>query len=281
MVEVKIRQATKEDYNLIKDFLIKNYPNDYTLKLIEEWLEDDKGKILLAIKDQELVGFSHIFVQSNKVAWFEAARVKQDMKGKGIGTMLNLEGINYCKSIGITKARLVTSSTNIVAQRHLAKTPFRPFARWIEWDFNSVFFDKANLQKSLLKPEYIYEFLLNRSCFEESGKVYQDSYIWFDLNLDWLKSMCEYGNVYFDGNNIVIIKSMNRWPNYLQTCYVDIHDENASKLIAFINSYSEKSGMKYEKCIVFSPKCGATLKALLTSSLKIKEEYIIYEANIR
>jgi Acetyltransferase (GNAT) family. len=281
MAQIEIRYAKRDDYGIILDFLRKNYPEDYVLNEVKKWLDDNKGQIILAFEDNNLVGFSHVFIQNENVAWFEAARVKQNMKGRGIGTALNLEGIKYCKNKGINKARLVTSSKNVIAQKHLVKTPFRPYVRWIEWSLDSMDLNKEDIEIQKLNHEEIYNFLNERSCFEESGKLYQDSYIWYDLNLAWLKEKCELNRVYFDNENLIIADYMSRYNQYFQTCYVDIHEQNANKLLKFLKSLLIKLKPNFERTIIFSHKCSATIKALLSSGLKIVDEYIIYEAIIQ
>jgi hypothetical protein len=61
MVEIKIRYASIDDYDLIKNFLDKNYPNDYIQSILKEWLLNKNGKIFLALSNNELVGLSHVY----------------------------------------------------------------------------------------------------------------------------------------------------------------------------------------------------------------------------
>jgi len=262
--------------------LDKNYPNDYIQSILKEWLLNKNGKIFLALSNNELVGLSHVYFQNNKVAWFEAARVKQNLKGKGIGTLLNLEGIKFCKENGISKARLVTSASNIIAQKQLAKTPFRQLTRWIEWKYDNNLFSISNYEnEEEFDHNEIYEHLNKLSCFEESGKLYFDSYVWFDLEKEWLKKVCDEKLVYFDTSNFIVVDKMSRFTNSMQTCYLDCHDEKPDKVFSFLAKKVASFKEKMNYFALFSHKCNYTMKLLLNFGLKVQEEFIIYEANLQ
>ncbi len=210
-MDLTIRQAKIEDKQKIIELLKETNPEDYIFHVLDEWLLDDEGKLLVVQHDDKIVAISHFFLHNKESAWLEGARVHPNYRNLGIATKMNLLILDMLKKEGIKKARLVTSARNIAAQRHLAKTPFKPISRWLH-----LRIDKLEPREVPVCKEYdsVLNFLLNSKFFEEMGRIYHADYAWFDFNENWLLERVRANEVYFEDPNLVIVNKSFRRNNY-------------------------------------------------------------------
>ncbi len=275
---IKIRTANLEDKDKIVELVNSMEQNSYIIKFIDEWLKSNNGKVFVAEDDGKIVGIAHFFIQNKNVAWFEAARIHKDYRNRGIGTMLANIMLDFVKDLGIKKARLVTGGTNIPAQRHLSKTKFKLYAKWVAWkiDFQNIIEDLTFKETNF---EEIWNYLNNSKCFIDSGKLYFDSWIFYDFTEDWLKNKIDENKVFFDGNGIVIFDEMSRFKGSFQTCYFEAKNFNVMNLLGFIVKQAKKLNITYDKISIVTPANEELINALKSIG-ELRSELLIYEAKI-
>jgi N-acetylglutamate synthase and related acetyltransferases len=277
---VKIREATIIDKEKIVELLNSIEQNSYILRFLDEWLRSDNGKVLVAEDDGKIVAISHFFIQNKEVAWFEAARVHKDYRNRGIATMIANTLLNIVKDMGIKKARLVTSASNIPAQRHLAKTIFKVYAKWVSWKFNLQDLNNEDLIFEKSRIEEIWVYLNNSRCFIDSGRLYFDSWVWYDFTYEWLNTKLNENKVFFDGNGIIIFDEMSRFKGNYQTCYFEAKSFNIRKFLKFICLQAKKLKINYDKIFIVTPSNEELISALKNNGLEQISELLIYEAKI-
>jgi N-acetylglutamate synthase-like GNAT family acetyltransferase len=276
---IKIRTANLEDKDKIVELINSMEQNSYIVRFIDEWLKSINEKVFVAEDDGKIVGIAHFFIQNENVAWFEAARIHKEYRNKGIGTMLANVMLDFVKNLGIKKARLVTGGTNIPAQKHLAKTKFKLYSKWVAWKID---FQKINIEDLAFKEanfEEIWNYLNNSKCFVDSGKLYFDSWIFYDFTKDWLKNKINENKVFFDGNGIVIFDEMSRFKGSFQTSYFEAKNLNVMKLLSYIIKQAKKINVSYDKIFIVTP-ANEELINVLKNVGELRSELLIYEAKI-
>ncbi len=270
-MDLNIRQAKVEDKPKIIELLKETNPHDYIFHVLDEWLLDDKGKLLVVHYDDKIIAISHFFLKNKESAWLEGARVHPNYRNLGIATKMNLFILETLRKEGIKKARLVTSSKNIPSQRHLAKTPFKPTSRWLH-----LRVDKLEPKEIQASAEYdlVLNFLLNSKFFEEIGRIYHAGYAWFDFNQDWLFERIMNKEVYFEDPNLVIVDKSFRRNNYTISyleCPKDVLIDML-KIACFL-------AKNKEDFILMIPSRDEYKEILLDKGINF-DELIVYEASL-
>ena len=109
----KVYEIWESNFNYLTDLLyskneIQEHKNDiYVCK-------DDNGNIL---------GAMEILLKGNN-AWIQKIAIKNELKGKGIGTIMENFYINKCKTLGINSLLLYTINDNMSAQNFHKKFGF-------------------------------------------------------------------------------------------------------------------------------------------------------------
>ncbi len=87
----------------------------------DEWLLDSNGRIFVATCNGEPVGMNHVRFLDEGMAWLEGVRVKPEMRGRGVATLLGRHALNYARKIGMKWAGLLSAEDNYTAHRQIAR----------------------------------------------------------------------------------------------------------------------------------------------------------------
>lgn len=104
--------------------------HDYVPTVWETWLRDRTGVLLVAEAGGVPMGLQHVAVQPDNAAWLEGIRVREDVRGMGIGTALLNAGIDWARFNGLVAARLSTSTDNPASNRMAERVDFGEVARF-------------------------------------------------------------------------------------------------------------------------------------------------------
>jgi len=273
-MEIRIREARLEDKERIIEFLKETSPDDYIFYVLDDWLKDENGKVLIAEHGNKVVAMNHFFVRKLN-GWLEGARVHKEYRGKGIATNLALKSLEYLAKMNVKKARLVTNSKNIPAQRHLSRTPFREVSRWLHAHYNNP---KIVDVKACDEYSEVKDFLENSKLFNSFGRVMHIYYSWFDFDPDFLKERIEMREVFFDGSNLVIITASHRRVNHYSISYLECEP---SRLIEFFDIAYSLAKKKFDKIemLYMIPAINEYRNKLIEEKIDFSE-LLLYEANI-
>jgi len=274
-MEIRIREAKLEDKEKIIEFLKETNPNDYIFNVLDFWLKDENGKVLIAEHEGKIVAMNHFYQQSKENGWLEGARVHKDYRGKGIATMLALRSLELLKERGVKKARLVTAATNIAALRHLMRTPFKLHSKWLSVNFQNPKFVSIKPYDNFSE---VYDFLNRSKIFNEFGRICHDYFSWLDFDEEWLRNRILNKEVYFDGENLVIITQSSRRGGKYSVSYLEC---NANNLIHMLNiAFSLVSLKDKDSGILFVIPSLSEYKQILDKEKIEYYEQLVYEALI-
>jgi RimJ/RimL family protein N-acetyltransferase len=123
------REATHEDVPEIVAFTTDTFAwGDYVPEMIEEWIDDASGVVMVAIDDSGIVGLARMALLSESEAWSHAARIRPDRRGEGIAGELADVLLEWTRDHGIRITRLLIEDDNESSIRHIKKKGFRRVA---------------------------------------------------------------------------------------------------------------------------------------------------------
>jgi GNAT superfamily N-acetyltransferase len=119
---IKVRLAKREDRDPLMSFVSKTWPwGDYIPEVWDRWFNDHTGRIFVAVADGKPVGMNHVRFLREGMAWLEGVRVRPDMRGKGVATMLARHALLYSRRMGMRWAGLISSEDNLRAHRQIRR----------------------------------------------------------------------------------------------------------------------------------------------------------------
>lgn len=83
-----------------------------------------KASIIGAFEDKRLIGYAQFFKKENGRVHLNELAVREDCQGKGVGTLLLREIVNFAKEWKITMVELFCNEGNAVAQKFYQKHKF-------------------------------------------------------------------------------------------------------------------------------------------------------------
>ena len=274
-MEIRIREASIKDRERIIAFLKETSPDDYIFYVLDAWLNDKNGKVLIAEHEDKVVAMNHFYAKDTGEGWLEGARVHKDYRGQGIATKLAEYSLNYLAKMNVKKARLVTNSKNIAAQKHLTRTPFKLVSRWIHPHYETQSYVEVEPWKNFISVE---NFLMQSQVFASVGRVLHVYYSWFDYNASFLKQRSSNGEVYFNGEELLIICPSHRSNNSMSISYLEC---NPVKLLDFFNiaySLARKNDQAVEMLFMI-PALDEYRNKLMKEKIDFSE-LLLYEAKI-
>lgn len=128
----EIRRARPEDIPTIAAFTERTFEwGDYVADLLPEWLDASDGAVFVAVDDQDVpIAMARGTLLSPTEAWFHAARVHPDHRGRGIAGELAQVLTAWASDRGAEVGRLLIEDWNEASHRQVAKTGMRPVARF-------------------------------------------------------------------------------------------------------------------------------------------------------
>ncbi|MFO7967147.1 MAG: GNAT family N-acetyltransferase [Archaeoglobaceae archaeon] len=134
---MKIRRATEQDqesflqvYNMAYTDIQKySYPDDNYVRKYFRWLMDRDPNGVLVAEEQEPLGFIAVDAnsyQKEEVGHIHELIVRTDVKGKGVGSALLKEGLDYIENSNKKAVDLWVGATNYMAIEFYKKAGFTP-----------------------------------------------------------------------------------------------------------------------------------------------------------
>ncbi len=125
--EVRIRPALASDREAIAAFTEHTFDwGDYVAGAFDTWLDQPGTQLVVAVDDQDrAVALSRGRLVSSSEAWFNAARVHPDWRGRGIAGDMAAVLRNWAAEEGALVGRLLVEDWNEAAIRHVEKIGFR------------------------------------------------------------------------------------------------------------------------------------------------------------
>ncbi len=122
--EISVRPALPSDHDAIADFTRDTFEwGDYIADVFDEWLEREDTRIVVAESDAHRpIAIGAVRMLSPTEAWYSAARVHPEFRGRGIAAQVSRELRQWARERGALVGRLLVEDWNEVAIRHVEKT---------------------------------------------------------------------------------------------------------------------------------------------------------------
>jgi len=130
---VTVRQALPSDHAAIAAFTEDTFVwGDYVSDLFLEWLERSDMFVAVGVGDDDVpVALGSVRMLSPTEAWFHAARVRPDLRGRGIAAEISVALRGWATERGATVGRLLVEDWNEASIRHVEKTGRRRVASMV------------------------------------------------------------------------------------------------------------------------------------------------------
>lgn len=131
-----IRAARAEDKAAVAAFTTDTFVwGDYVVDRYDEWMAQPNARLLVGVDETDAaIALARAVILSPTEAWFSAARVHPDWRGRGIAGRLAEELKAWARENGAHVGRLLIEDWNEASVRHVTKIGMRPVApfSWCE-----------------------------------------------------------------------------------------------------------------------------------------------------
>lgn len=144
MEEIKIERMNLDHFNKIKDILLEEFDDFWNENLLKEELENKNSKYIVAIKDDEVVGFAGIKYNFDNFVEIMNIVTKKNQRRNGIGKIL-IENIKkLAKEYGVEKIYLEVNNQNLPAIKLYENSGFKQVGirkQYYEGKFDAILMD--------------------------------------------------------------------------------------------------------------------------------------------
>lgn len=131
-MSVSIRPARVEDKQVIAGFASDTFEwGDYVVDAFDRWLQEEQSVVFVAVdSDDRPVAVSRGTLLSPREAWYQGARVRPDLRRRGIAGELASQLLDWSRERGAQVGRLLIEDWNDPAKRQVEKSGFRATGAW-------------------------------------------------------------------------------------------------------------------------------------------------------
>jgi len=187
--DVIVRKAVKEDKAEIVSFTKNTWEwGDYIPGVLDYWLRERDGLLLVADINGKPVGLLHIKLLPDNSAWLEGLRVNPLYRRRGIAYKLNQSTFEILKEKGINVVRLVIESNNHPSINLANKLGFHKVSEWVsmEVEQSKITSNLTGCERKI-KIDEIWSELKKSRIYELSSGIIPVRWRWIKVNKDVLK----------------------------------------------------------------------------------------------
>ncbi|MEM2102872.1 MAG: GNAT family N-acetyltransferase [Candidatus Bathyarchaeia archaeon] len=252
--EIFVREAKSSDREAVLRFCEQTFEwGDYIADVWDYWLTDPAGKIFVATDKDTPVGIVHVTILKTGEAWLEGARTAPEYRRKGIASLLNKACIEFAVEKGAKIARLITDSTNVVAQAALAKLGFSQISDWALMELDGCRLEASENVRWAEKSDVddVLRYFDGSECFKKSAGLFTILFRWVTLDSKALERFIERRTalIYEKLSKIqglLLFDDTVKWAwreNSIQTCYIDGNFVAALNLGRFLKRHCYNEGI--------------------------------------
>ncbi|MEM0117190.1 MAG: GNAT family N-acetyltransferase [Conexivisphaerales archaeon] len=172
-----VRFARKADKEQVMKFVTNTWSwGDYIPEVWDAWLIDKTGRMFVVEVDGKVVGMNHIRLLDEGVGWLEGVRIHPEYRRMGLATLLGETAMNYARTRGIRRFRLLSSVTNLAAHRQVRRMNFRKVAVFNSFEVTDKEGRGSSIASETGDIEDAEESLLNSEEFRRGKGFFFDSW---------------------------------------------------------------------------------------------------------
>ncbi len=135
---ILIRRGKAGDLAQVEKFTHNTFSwGDYLPGRWTRWVKDQRGILLVATCDSQVVGTIHVRNLEHREAWLEGVRVRPDFRQRGVASQLVAAAHAGAKEMGARVIRLETGAHNFAAQRTFEKFGYRRVVEYVGFEGNA------------------------------------------------------------------------------------------------------------------------------------------------
>jgi len=123
-MNIKIKEMTIHDLKNIKNILNSDFDDFWNYNIIKEELESDNSKYIIALYNDEIVGFAGIKITLDTADIMNIV-TKKSFRNNGIGSLLLKNLITISKKLNLNTITLEVNENNISAIHLYEKSGFQ------------------------------------------------------------------------------------------------------------------------------------------------------------
>jgi GNAT superfamily N-acetyltransferase len=282
-----LRPARAEDKPGILAFCQRTYEwGDYVPEVLDDWLADERGQLLVAAIDGVPVGVAYVVLLAPTEAWLQGLRVHPEHRRKGLAHQFLGRCLDVARQRGARVARLATGSSNVAVHRTVERAGMRRVA--VVWVLEASATADADAGLALVPLTLqdwplVSRYILASSTLAQMGGLYG---MWDlqTLSEDILRDHLERGQVFglWEKDHLtgtaIILDVDERWP-CLSLAYVDAANSHGQKLARALRHRPAGLGLEMVEVMVpsASPLHHALLQAGFETAPGSQHEMWIYE----
>ena len=232
---IEVRSARIEDKDAVVAFCQHTFSwGDYIGEVFDDWVNNVKGVLLVALIDQHPVGILHELFLGNGVTWLEGMRVHPDYRRQKIGTQLDSAARQAAREHGLRLARLVTSMKNIPAQKTLATEGYHRVAQFNEWETEPAPEDFSFLRRATENdiPEILALWGDSEIRQASQGVIPDRHWHWREIDAAYLREQIAADQVRVCSGGFVIVAALEERDWNGLTIYALVADDETASRIA-------------------------------------------------
>ena len=205
MPDIEMRPARPEDREAVLAFCVNTWDwGDYIEYVWDEWLDDPKGMLVVAIVDGQVAGVAHFQMLTPSEAWFEGMRVDPAYRNHGLARAINDFMSAEAIKRGANIARLITESTNTASIRSVERGNFMhriaSYAPHKAGPITTQSHRTYGLETPTLATEDdiddIIDYLNTSHIFAATGGLYYSGFVAWSITPEFLESKVAAQQVY-------------------------------------------------------------------------------------
>ncbi len=131
MEAIAVRSATLADAPALGALA---EPDDYIPNVLDEWLTDESGAVIVAESDGTPVGMAHIVMAAADEAWLDGVRVRPDDRQRGVGGALARRCLVWARERGASVVRCCVTGGNTPSQRMIERAGFSAIGAYVPFE---------------------------------------------------------------------------------------------------------------------------------------------------
>ena len=317
----KFRVATVHDKDYVLNFCRNTFSwGDYIDRVWDIWIGEPNSIFLVAtvVNENNIeipIAIAHGFLMPEKTVWVEGIRVDPKFRSQKLATNMSLSILDYARKKGALYSSAIVSIKNEASKGLMEKLGFKIISKWSYISIKPIILPELNNNLSignstkvanLNEYQQILNFLNKSDIFKASGKKFVNSWRWYDLTEDKLRTMINNKQVILLVNDnddkkeqkirgISIIDREGYWnnQNIFQIVYIDADSDEillslvikSLELISLNENKYEKKYVenKYERMQIFSPytiKDNSLIFQKCTTNINFSEQFLLYHKEI-
>lgn len=129
MEEIKIKKMNLNHYEKIKDIVLTEFDDFWNSNLLKEELQNENSRYIVAIKENEILGFAGIKYNFDNFVEIMNIVTKKNQRRNGIGVILLKNIIEISKEFNVKKISLEVDEKNFPAINLYRKLGFNSVGR--------------------------------------------------------------------------------------------------------------------------------------------------------